>query len=306
MKNAIKVLVFTFVVIAVAAGSVLFYLNYGKNEFEVVAGSKNGTVEIVKYHGNDKNVVIPSKIKGDKVVSIGQTAFSKTDIESVEIPNTVATIGERAFFSCEKLSNVNFGKGITEIQDGAFYKCSALKKITIPAEVKTIGGGVFLDCNFDEFSVEENGNFIIQDGVLYNKSKTTVYWIDGKKDLSNFDFPKSVTALTDYLMSNRNELKTVSLPEKLKEIPNGLFVNCANLESVVIPENVISIGEASFFGCMKMKNVKIPQSVKQIGIGNFPDKEEEEMKDFALVVTENSYAHVYAQENKINFELTEG
>ena len=49
-------------------------LTYGDYNYMVLT---DGTVEITKYIGDDVDVVIPSKIKGKKVTSIGSYAFKK-------------------------------------------------------------------------------------------------------------------------------------------------------------------------------------------------------------------------------------
>ncbi len=51
-------------------------------------------VRITGYNGNETDVVIPSMIRGLPVISIGENAFTdNTNITSVEIPDSVKTIG---------------------------------------------------------------------------------------------------------------------------------------------------------------------------------------------------------------------
>ena len=54
------------------AGATLTYGDYNYTELD------DGTVEITSYNSSDDDVVIPSKIKGKKVTSIGSYAFKKS------------------------------------------------------------------------------------------------------------------------------------------------------------------------------------------------------------------------------------
>ena len=71
---------------------------------------------ITSYQGNGLNVVIPSEIEGYQVTVIDETCFMYNDkIESVEIPNSVTTIGAWAFAGCRNLKKVSIPESVTEI-----------------------------------------------------------------------------------------------------------------------------------------------------------------------------------------------
>ena len=303
MKNAIKVLIFTVVILLIGAVSVAFLLGFSISDFDYVDGSKSGTIEIIAYNGDSENIVIPEKIMGKEVSSIAGSTFSKTDIKSVEIPETVTVIGEKAFAYCENLESVKIGENVEKILEGAFFQCTSLKSANIPASLKNMDGAVFYDCKNLELTVEDGGNFVYKDGVLFNKDLSCVYWVKPDKNLANYTFPDTVTELTPYLLGGHEEIKTYTLPKNLVKIPNCLLLACSNLETVIIPEGVKTIGDMTLMGCMKLKSVTVPASVGQIGTGNFPVKNADEMNDFVLKVYNNSSAFFYAQENDINFEV---
>ncbi len=57
----------------------------------------NNYVVILKYTGNDSDVVVPEKIDGYEVKGIGDNAFSDTGVVSVHIPDCVTKFGTNAF-----------------------------------------------------------------------------------------------------------------------------------------------------------------------------------------------------------------
>ena len=52
---------------------------------------------------------------------------------SITIPNSVTSIGEKAFSGCSSLTSITIPNSVTSIGDHAFYNCSSLTSITIEA-----------------------------------------------------------------------------------------------------------------------------------------------------------------------------
>lgn len=302
MKNAVKVLIFVVAVVLIATGSVFAYLGFNKpSDFNFADGAKNDTIEVNEYSGSEKEIVIPEKYKGKTVTSLAAETFLRSDIVSVELPDTLTVIEEKAFYECEELVSVKISENITEIGDSAFINCKNLKSIRLPASLETIGSAAFYGCENLTFEIAEGADFVFEDGVLYNKAKTDVIWVSGKKDLSNFTFPASVKNFQSYALAGHHELVTLTIPDGVTHIPDNMFLYCQNLETVIIPASVKSMGTTVFLGDTKLKEITVPKSVETIGKNNFPVKSASD--EFVLKVYENSSAHFYAQENNVNFEL---
>ncbi len=99
------------------------------------------------YKGTDKNVVIPGKIDGLPVKTIGSSCFAATEIESVEIPDSVTEIFDSAFLRCKNLKKVTLSENLTAIAAKVFEGCSALTDIEIPEKVAVIDSYAFFECS---------------------------------------------------------------------------------------------------------------------------------------------------------------
>ncbi|MDR2138128.1 MAG: leucine-rich repeat domain-containing protein, partial [Tannerella sp.] len=127
-------------------GAVADYSNK-RVDFEYENNAELDGIEITKYTGSKKKVLIPEIIADKPVKSIRYCAFENcTGLTSVMIPDSVTKIGEAAFARCTTLSNVNISGRVTSINDFSFSSCKNLTDITIPSSVTGIGEQVFGDC----------------------------------------------------------------------------------------------------------------------------------------------------------------
>ena len=76
--------------------------------------------------------------------TVGTYAFYDCNsLASVVLPNSVQSVGQGAFESCDYLTNVNVGDGVTTIATRAFYGCNRLATVVLGSALTSIGANVF-------------------------------------------------------------------------------------------------------------------------------------------------------------------
>lgn len=216
-------------------------------------------------------VVIPSTISGKPVISIGVVAFhSCSGLTSVTIPSSVTSIGEQSFFGCSNLTSVTIPGSVTRIESAAFFSCSSLTNVTIPGSVTSIGSATFASCGaLAAITVDPlNSTYCSVDGVLFNKSQTTLIQCPGGKT-GNVFIPGSVTRIGDHAFHGSSSLTTITIPGSVTSIGNYVFPFCTALTSVTIPDSVLSIGLSAFSSCTSLTCITIPDSVTRIETSAF-------------------------------------
>ena len=231
-------------------------------------------ITITGYTGEAKKVVIPDKINGTEVISIGNKAFWEcTSLTGVTIPEGVTSIGDRAFEHCASLTSVTIPEGVTSIGNDAFSLCANLTSISLPKSLTSIGS--------------------------YGFSGT---------DLTSITIPENVRSIGCEAFFLCDKLKKVVLPEGITRISSKTFAMCSNLTSITIPDSVTSIGKGVFFSCPKLKSVVIPDSVIEIDV--FKKGENESgywwtvfSPNTTVICNKNSAAYKYAKENNLPIKL---
>ena len=80
-------------------------------------------------------------INGDTIL-----AYANASGSVYNIPNSVTTIGDYAFFGCYSLTNVDIPDSVTTIGEDAFFGCNSLTIVDIPNSVATIKHAAFESC----------------------------------------------------------------------------------------------------------------------------------------------------------------
>lgn len=169
------------------------------------------SIEITGFDNSVSDVVIPSEIEGLPVTAISVGAFYLSTITSIEVPDSVTSIGEMAFLGCTSLKSVKLSTGVAKIDKNAFGSCSALQEIQV---------------------AKDNPNFSSLNGVLYSKKQDTLIIYPAAKTDAAYIIPSGVTSVAMYAFSENPYLETLAIPNSLIKVGDSAFFNCKNLRAV--------------------------------------------------------------------------
>ena len=185
---------------------------------------------------NSNTIEIP-----ETVTSIGSYAFANTPIcGSLIIPNSVTEIKEGAFENCRNLNSLKLPSNLKRIESFVFKSCGFSGSLTIPNSVTEIGHHTFYGCN----------NFTKELILSENLEKIGSYAFAGCSGFSkgNLTIPNSVTVIGIGAFSDCSSFNgKLTLPENLTKIGKEVFKNCKCLSGdLTIPNSVTEIGEGAF------------------------------------------------------------
>ncbi len=235
------------------------------------------------------HLVIP-----DGVTEIADYAFESCKFESVVIPDSVVTIGKRAFYSYVNLQEVTLGKGVKLIKEDAFWITTSM----VHSVQKVYYTGTLTEWCDIEFVTSTSHPFAASN--LYDTYRGGDLYIDNVL-LTDLVLPQEITEVTPYMFYNCKSLKSVTFSKNVERISAGAFgtkyftdinieegnpyydvvgeclieratktlvLGCGNS---VIPTDgsVVRIGMGAFSSCQALTEITIPQTVTTIESGAF-------------------------------------
>ena len=246
--------------------------------------------QIYAYNAScGSNVVIPSTIRGQKVTSIGRSAFYNRKLTSVVIPNSVTDIWYGAFsdnqitsvdipssvtsiygwvFRNNQISSLTLPESLMYIGDAAF-ESNKLTSIVIPASVKTIDNRAFTNNpGLASLGGKVELRFLWNPRAISVASSANVQLVALSID-DCFDFDATKGEITNYKKwANALCSDSIAIPATIGRVPVKSIGNDAfkqkSLTSVTLPNSVTSIGEMAFYN-NKLTSVTLPNSVTSIG-----------------------------------------
>ena len=141
---------------AAAFGTALLLLSalpFAASAEAVTSGDYNyevqgGDVVIVRYLGEDEQIVVPATLDGKAVTVIGSRAFEMNpDITSLEIPDGVKKIEDHAFAVDKGIATLTLPATLTEIGEAAFQQCERLKTVNFAGDESAWGSVKIADGN---------------------------------------------------------------------------------------------------------------------------------------------------------------
>lgn len=199
------------------------------------------------------SINLPQQLK-----SIGEKAFMRcTELNSIVIPESVKAIGLGAFVFCKKLTTVTLPKQLSTIENDLFFGCGNLASITLPQNITSIGESAFTGCT-SLTSIQ------IPDKV----ETINVYAFKNCYNLTSVQLPNNLEFISPHTFEDCWALTSITLPEALEGIYDNAFYGCTSLASIRFPDQLILIGSKAFTGC-PITSISFPDHLTDIGWGAF-------------------------------------
>lgn len=228
------------------------------------------------------------------ITELAPVMFADCPLTQVDLPNTLTTIQDAAFYNCTKLKEITLPNSVTQLGEGVFQGCSSLSQVRLSENLKTLPTSTFDGCKalteFDFAGITEIGEAAFQNtGIQILDLPTTVktlgesafahsalqeIWSLGGVEtlptdvfaytqIQTFDIPQGL-----YIAPGAFEysaLQKVATGIDVMEINDGAFRNCRKLTSVELNADVTRIGDNAFRACTALTSIDFPESLVSIG-----------------------------------------
>ncbi|MBQ4049475.1 MAG: leucine-rich repeat protein [Clostridia bacterium] len=189
--------------------------------------------------------------EGCQITEIKDYTFAGCSaLESVNLPETIESIGKHAFgfksqtFSANgstsslkdvdspvMLKSVNIPDGVKTIGEYAFYGCASLAGEKIPTSITTLGQYAFYGC----------------------------------ASLTEITIPATLAVVSPYAFSGCSGVTTLTMYEGVTELGDYAFEFCSGITEIYIPGSIIKFGKNPFLGWSGLETAELdPTNISAI------------------------------------------
>lgn len=218
-----------------------------------------------------------------KITSIPEELFVNTKIKTIDVPETVTFIGQKAFRHCTKLQTFKFPTKVYQIGEGAFRECASLDNIDMSnLNISELSTSLFRNCDslrtlklpkiltgFGDYAL--SGTSIVElvlPADIIKVGKGVYSWCVSlkKADISAL----TLETIPPEMFRMCTHLKSISLPGKINLIGKKAFEHCVTLPEIDLSKAPITvIGTAAFSQCSSLKTILFAESITTINASAF-------------------------------------
>lgn len=199
-----------------------------------ISGLENLT-NIYSFNGRTLTIdgeEISQLILSDGITSIPNYAFAYFyNIQGVDVPSSLKSIGVEAFYKCLNLEYVN----IHDLK--AWCEMDGIESLIV---------------RYDENTDREYALPLFVD----------------YEPLMKVEVPEGTTRISSYAFFYQDNLSSVKIASTVSLIDDRTFEGCKALSTIHIPGSVTSIGEHAFYGCSRLASFTIGEESELSSIGN--------------------------------------
>lgn len=162
------------------------------------------------------------------IIEIGESGFENYKLDSITLPDSLLTVGNRAFYGCKGLKTMVVPSSVITMGMEAFDRCTSLESLTLP--------------------------FVGKQKNLQTDARFT--YIFGYRAYSVPESLKSVRFMGGTVL-RANAFSQISLEElvlspEIVNIEGNAFYNCNVVKPVILPRTLTTVSSTAFIGCNNM------------------------------------------------------
>lgn len=241
---------------------------------------------------------VPHEYEGMPIVGVDEQAFSEfLNLQKVVLPQTIETIGSRAFAICPALKEVYLPASVVSISEDAFDESP---NVTLYVEKGSYAEkfAVEHEMTYESYTPEPLAD-------VPEEEKLQAVYDQRYEEKLMYDIIYDYTGTPLCAVTAWNAMsddKNLEIPNQIdgadvRAIGENAFIRCNNLNAIVMPETLESVGRGAFQDNGGLQKVYFHEGVSYIAYDAF-----EGASQVTICAPKNSYAHHYAVEHGMNFE----
>lgn len=235
--------------------------------------------------------------------SIGDYAFCESAVVDLQLPDTLTSVGQQAFYKMPNLRTLKLPATRTEWGISAFVSTLHVQDLSIPEGAVTVPkiqfDGAKVDIpssvegevnitasNATQVSISPDANITALNLAFGSCAKLVVPETVTELGLSGVCpqvvFPKNLRIITRYGITGSN---TLEVPASVEQIATMAFLGNSSLQTITFEQGskLIEIDSYAFMNCTNLETVQLPEGLQKLNLDAF--KKCDALKSLAIPAT---------------------
>lgn len=239
-----------------------------------------------------RELAVPALVEEKPVSAIGAEACANLDdVESIELPDSIVSIGLCAFRGCQQLKRIAFPSALDAFDSDWLRGCNALEEMALPGNLEKIAPAVFDTPRLRRLKVGAGTREVLPGAFLKSQLESievapsnpwlrsdgkALYSADGRvlialaSPVEAYSVQDGCVAIAKKGLSSFAGLAQLKLPDSLEAIGDYACAK-TGIRGFVAPAGLKCIGERAFFGCAQLEKVVLNAGLESIGENAFTD-----------------------------------
>ena len=229
---------------------------FNVNQITIEEGVKEIGEGAFAFVKSANKITLPNSLQ-----KIGASAFNSIEVSEIQLGEGLEIIEKDAFYG-STITKITIPDSVTSIGMRAFQNCADLKTVQLGSGLEKISSYMFADSGITEITIPEN--------VLEISSFAFV----GALSLKTVNFSEGLEKISDNAFAECSALEKVVLPASLSTVETSIFYACTALTDIDFGDGITEIPNQMVYGCVSLTKVRINKKVKFINQSAFTYCEE--------------------------------
>lgn len=256
-----------------------------------------------QYQGD---IVIPNQIEINHITYIVKEIKENSFLNcyllySIDIPESIETIGNRAFSGCGNLKYINSNANIPPtLGSEVFFNVPKHISLIVPEEYvglylnhsiwkEFLNTHIYNNITYyitshidktvsviNKFGGYYAGDITIPQSITINETNFIVTEIEDNAfrphtTVRSIILPNTITRIGSYAFAYCSGLTEFVIPASVAVIEEGAFYNCTGLTTMSIPNNINILNNRIFYNCNRLVSIELNENIEKIGDYAFSD-----------------------------------
>lgn len=239
---------------------------YGSAYYEDKSNWENGVLYVDNYllaiNSDFLNLSEYEVKEGTIAIAINAFLNNAQNLTKITLPEGLKLIGDKAFSGLYNLESINIPSSVDTIGYNAFASTGIYKNSTNWSD-----NGLYIDGWLVNVQNTKISEFEVKEGTIGVSNGSDVSFIPSRaRKITKLTLPSTLRYIGKNSFKQLTLIKEISLGGSLKFIKEGAFAVCSSLEKVNLDEctNLALIGDQAFSQA-KISEITIPESVSEMG-----------------------------------------